>query len=157
MNFHTADTRASLPDHQIDQFQKLIYELYQCCQARMQRQSERFDLPDAELRCLRLFGQERYLTPKGIAIKMGVVKSRITKLIEGLESKGLVQRLKDPADSRIALLRLTAEGQAKLNQINNHLRAANTEVLARMTPTQREALLRHLDRLRTAMRTAAEA
>lgn len=121
----------------------------------MQRQSERFDLPDAELRCLRLFGQERYLTPKGIAHQMGVVKSRITKLIEGLVSKGLVQRFKDPADSRIALLRLTAEGQKKLKQINDHLWTANTEVLSRMTPTQREDLLRHLDTLRISMKAAA--
>jgi DNA-binding MarR family transcriptional regulator len=118
----------------------------------MQRQSERFDLPDAELRCLRLFGQERYLTPKGIAHQMGVVKSRITKLIEGLVNKGLVQRFKDPEDSRITLLRLTAKGQAKLKQINDHLRAANAEVLSRMTPTQREDLLRHLDTLRISMK-----
>jgi DNA-binding MarR family transcriptional regulator len=118
----------------------------------MQRQSEQFNLPDAELRCLRLFGQERYLTPKGIAHQMGVVKSRITKLIEGLVNKGLVQRFKDPEDSRITLLRLTAKGQAKLKQINDHLRAANAEVLSRMTPTQREDLLRHLDTLRISMK-----
>jgi DNA-binding MarR family transcriptional regulator len=83
---------------------------------------------------------------------MGVVKSRITKLIEGLVNKGLVQRFKDPEDSRITLLRLTAKGQAKLKQINDHLRAANAEVLSRMTPTQREDLLRHLDTLRISMK-----
>lgn len=83
---------------------------------------------------------------------MGVVKSRITKLIEGLVNKGLVQRFKDPEDSRITLLRLTAKGQAKLKQINDHLRATNAEVLSRMTPTQREDLLRHLDTLRISMK-----
>jgi DNA-binding MarR family transcriptional regulator len=85
---------------------------------------------------------------------MGVVKSRISKLIEGLVNKGLIRRFKDPADSRIALLQLTTEGQAKLKQINDHLRAANAEVLSQMAPTQREDLLRHLDILRLSMKTS---
>lgn len=117
----------------------------------MQRQSEQFDLPDAELRCLRLFGQERYLTPKGIAHQMGVVKSRITKLIEGLVGKGYIQRFKDPEDSRITLLRLTPRGQTQLDRINAHLKTTNSDVLSRMTAEQRESLLVHLETLRASM------
>jgi DNA-binding MarR family transcriptional regulator len=117
----------------------------------MQHQSEQFNLPEAELRCLRLFGQERYLTPKGIAGQMGVVKSRITKLIDGLITKGLIQRFKDPHDSRISLLRLTPAGQFKLDRINAHLKSTNRDVLARMTPEQRDTLLVHLEVLKASM------
>ena len=117
----------------------------------MQRQSEQFDLPDAELRCLRQFGRERYLTPKGLARQLGVVKSRITKIIDGLTVKQLVQRLKDPEDSRITLLSLTPQGQAKLDQINTNIASANKDVLARMTPEQRSTLLIHLEILRVSM------
>jgi DNA-binding MarR family transcriptional regulator len=145
---------ASIPDHQVEQFQSLVYQLYQCCQARIQRQSEQFDLPDAELRCLKLFGRERYLTPKGIALQMGVVKSRITKLIDGLARKGFIQRFKDPEDSRIRLLRLTPPGQTKLDRINAQLKAANIDVLARIAPEQRETLLAHLELLKTSMEAA---
>ncbi len=141
----------TITDHQIDQFQILIFKLYQCCQERMQRQAEQFDLPDAELRCLRLFGHERYLTPKGIAHRMGVVKSRITRLIEGLVKKGFIQRFKDPEDSRITLLRLTPQGQIQLDRINRHLKSANRNVLSRMSDEQREALLVHLEVLRSSM------
>jgi DNA-binding MarR family transcriptional regulator len=141
----------TISDHQVEQFQRLVYRLYQCCQARIQRQAEALDLPDAELRCLRLFGRERYLTPKGIAHQMGVVKSRVTKLIEGLVRKGFIQRFKDPADSRIRLLRLTPPGQAKLDRINAQLKAANIDVLTRIAPDQREALLTHLETLKTVM------
>ena len=58
----------------------------------MQYQCERFGLPDAEFRCLVLFGEERYLTAKGIAFKMNVVKSRVSKIVEGLLKKKLIQR-----------------------------------------------------------------
>ena len=73
----------------------------------MRYQSERFNLPDAEMRCLLLFGEEKYLTPKGIANKMNLVKSRISKLISGLNKKGLIQKIADPEDSRTTLLSLT--------------------------------------------------
>ena len=154
MNYKPAQPYQNLPDAQIDQFQHLIFKLYQCCQERMQRQSEQFDLPDAELRCLRLFGRERYLTPKGLARQMGVVKSRITKIIDGLAAKELVQRLKDPEDSRITLLSLTQQGQEKLDQINRTIASANMDVLARMTPEQRNTLLIHLEILRVSMEAA---
>ncbi len=147
----TGRNNDTISDHQIDQFQNLIFKLYQCCQDRIQRQSEQFDLPDAELRCLRLFGHERYLTPKGIAHRMGVVKSRITRLIEGLAKKGYILRFKDPEDSRITLLRLTPQGQTQLDRINGHLKTANRKVLSRMSEEQREALLVHLEVLRSSM------
>ena len=102
-------------------FQELIARLFQCCQERMQYQCERFQLPDAEFRCLGLFGEERYLTAKSIAHRMNVVKSRVSKIIDGLIKKKLIQRIKDPEDSRIQLLSLTAEGQKKINEINGFL------------------------------------
>ena len=151
MNYHEPHDQTSIPVNQTERFQHLIFELYQCCQQRMQHQSEQFNLPEAELRCLRLFGQERYLTPKGIAGQMGVVKSRITKLINGLITKGLIQRFKDPHDSRISLLRLTPTGQAKLDRINAFLKSTNRDVLARMTPEQRDTLLVHLEVLKASM------
>ena len=132
---------------QLEQFQNLVNKLYQCCQERMQYQSDRFDLPDAELRCLMLFGEERYLTPKGIAQKMNVVKSRITKIIDGLIRKGFIQRIKDPEDSRIHLLSLTSQGQRKFEEVKAFLNDVHRQVLTRITPEQRSTLLINLDLL----------
>lgn len=152
MNYIAGNSKASIPEGQVQRFQELIYKLYQCCQDRMQSQSERFELPDAELRCLRLFGQERYLTSKGISHQMGVVKSRVTKIIEGLVNKGFIQRLKDPEDSRITLLSLTAQGQKKLTLINQYVASVNLGILSLMTPEQRNTLLAHLEVLQVSMK-----
>ena len=89
------DNVLEVPDYQLNQFQELIMRLFQCCQERMQYQCERFGLPDAEFRCLMLFGTERYLTAKGLAHKMNVVKSRVSKIVDGLINKELIQRIKD--------------------------------------------------------------
>ncbi|MGD9350298.1 MAG: MarR family winged helix-turn-helix transcriptional regulator [Desulfobacterales bacterium] len=122
----------------------------------MQYQCERFELPDAELRCLMLFGEERYLTAKGIALKMNVVKSRVSKIVEGLLKKKLIQRTKDPEDSRVSLLSLTPEGYKKLNQINGFLEDVHHHVLVQITPDQRKAVLTNLDILKASMEAVKE-
>ena len=134
----------------------LITRLFQCCQERMQYQCERFNMPDAELRCLMLFGEERYLTPKGIAHKMNVVKSRITKIIDGLIKKDLVQRIKDPEDSRVSLLSLTPRGQGKLLEINRFLDDIHEQVLLQMPAEQRNSLLMNLELLKSSMEAVKE-
>lgn len=150
------DQERDIPPYQLDQFQELISKLFQCCQERIQYQSERFGLPDAELRCLKLFESERYLTAKGIAHRMNVVKSRVTKIIEGLVRKGFVQRVKDPEDSRVTLLSLTSMGQDKINAINEFLSEVHQEVLHRMVPDQRTLMLSNLEMLKTAMQSVKD-
>ena len=138
-------------DFQLDRFQKLIAKLFQCCQERMQYQCERFQLPDAEFRCLILFGDERYLTAKSIAQKMNVVKSRVSKIIDGLIKKNLIQCITDPEDSRVKLLSLTAEGQKKINEIKQFMEDVHGQVLSQMAPDQRKAMLTNLDILKASM------
>ena len=130
--------------------------LFQCCQERMQYQCERFGLPDAEFRCLMLFGKERYLTAKGIALKMNVVKSRVSKIVEGLIKKKLIQRIKDPEDSRISLLSLSTDGQEKVNNINRFLQDIHYQVLLQMAPDQRKTVLTNLDILKASMEAVKE-
>jgi DNA-binding MarR family transcriptional regulator len=156
MNDFGADIKPDVSEFQLEQFQVLISKLFQCCQERMQYQCERFQLPDAELRCLGLFGEERYLTAKGIAPKMNVVKSRVSKIIEGLIKKKLIQSIKDPEDSRVSLLSLTPYGQKKLNEINGFLKDLHGQVLSRMAQDQRQTMLTNLDILKASMEAVKE-
>ena len=112
--------------------------------------------PDAELRCLLLFGEEKYLTPKGIANKMNLVKSRISKLISGLNNKGFIQKIADPEDSRTTLLSLTAQGHKKLNEINIFLNETHQEVLRQMEPEQRLTMMTNLELLKASMESIKE-
>ena len=151
---YSNDTEVSA--YQLGKFQKLIAKLFQCCQERMQYQCDRFQLPDAEFRCLVLFGDERYLTAKSIAHKMNVVKSRVSKIIDGLIKKNLIQGIADPEDSRVKLLSLTSEGQKKLNEIKQFMQDVHGQVLSQMAPDQRKAMLTNLDILKASMEAVKE-
>jgi len=156
MNQLTPSPQPDISEYQLKQFQKLIAKLFQCCQERMQYQCERFGLPDAEFRCLALFGEERYLTAKGIAQKMNVVKSRVSKIVDGLIRKKFIQRIKDPEDSRVGLLSLTPEGQKKINNINEFMENMHYQVLLQMAPDQRMTMLTNLDILKASMEAVKE-
>ena len=156
MNLKDRTDKSRASENQILQFQLLITKLFQCCQERLQYQCERFELPDAELRCLSLFGEERYLTPKGLALKMNLVKSRISKIVAGLVQKKLIQRISDPEDSRVTLLSLTPEGQNKLNDINEFLNYMHLEVLQQMEPEQRKTMITNLELLKASMESVKE-
>ena len=156
MNYTDTENLAEIPEYQIEQFHNTITKLFQCCQERMQYQSEKFALPDAELRCLMLFSDERYLTGKGIARKMNVVKSRVTKIIEGLARKRLIQRLKDPEDSRVILISLTREGRDTVSKIKDFQDHIYQEVLGNMTQEQRKTMITNLELLKASMESAKE-
>jgi DNA-binding MarR family transcriptional regulator len=139
---------------QLRQFQTSMIRLLQCCHERMRYQSEKFGLPDAELRCLMLFEGERYLTSKSIAGRLSVVKSRVTKVIDGLVKRDLIQKVKDPEDSRVTLLSLTSKGQDKLSEIKEFNDWIHREVLMAMEPEQRKIMLTNLDILKASMESA---
>jgi DNA-binding MarR family transcriptional regulator len=145
-----------IPDRDVVEFRHLMEGVFQCCRERMQDQSERFDLPDAELRCLLQFDGERYLTAKTLAYRLNVAKSRVTKLVAALVRRGFLVSLPDPADSRVKLLSLTSEGGRLLNDISKFRFKMHLIVLEQFSPEQRGELLNSLSLLSRHMKTAKD-
>ncbi len=137
--------------YQTQKLHGLMSEVIECCEDRKSYESQRFDLLCAQIRCLMLFKGERYLTVKGIAQKLDVAKSRVTRIVDGLKGKGLVECIDDPKDGRIKLVNLTPTGLKKLEEIGTFRRNIYHEILARMGAEERRTLLSNLDLLRAAM------
>ena len=155
MNYTKTENR-NVTEYQLNEFQNLINILFQCCQDRLTYQSKEFDLPDAELRCLMFFKDEKYLTSKSISIKMNVGKSRITKIIAGLLKKDMIKRIKDPEDSRVSLISLTSSGKEKLDEIKQFQDNLHRVVLSQVNDQERKKLLTNLDLLKACMETGKE-
>jgi len=146
----------NITEYQLNEFHTLINMLFRCCQERLQYQSRKFDLPDAELRCLMLFQEEKYLTSKSICVKMDVGKSRITKIIAGLQGKGLIKRIKDPEDSRVSLISITPSGKKKMIGIKKFQNDLYRVILSQVDDEERKRLLTNLDLLKSCMETGKE-
>ena len=131
--------------------QDLIEEILQCCKAQTSYLSKKFDIPEAELRCLMLFGGERYITAKSIAQKLDVAKSRVTKITTGLIRKGLIQNFEDPKDARVKLIGLTQKGQKKSKEMSATITELHQLLLLELEPDQRKLVLSCLEVLRSSM------
>jgi len=157
MNERVEPENGELTHKQRHQFSQMLEKLYQCCTDRQVYVSEKFEIPQAELRCLLLFGQERYLTAKGIAARLGIARSRVTMLVNGLVEKGFISKVTDPADSRVVLLALTPAGQKAQRDVTAMMDTMRDEILNAIDPERRAALLQSLDTLKTAMERVSEA
>jgi DNA-binding MarR family transcriptional regulator len=137
--------------YQARRLQDLMSQVTGCCEDRKVYELQRFNLPYAEIRCLMLFKGERYLTVKGIAQRLDVAKSRVTRIVDGLLEKGLVERIDDPQDGRIKLVNLTSAGLKISEEIESFRRGIYDQILTHLDVRERRALLSNLESLRAAM------
>lgn len=156
MNEIATKINEELLRYQTQRLQDLITEMLHCCEERKLYQSQKFSLPHAELRCLMLFDGERYLTVKGMAQRLEVAKSRVTKIVNGLMEKGLVEQTDDPKDARIRLIRLTLAGLKKSEEIDVFEKEIHRKILLQLSPEERKNTLSYLEMFRSAMEAVKE-
>lgn len=75
-----------------------------------------------------------------LADSLGVKPSAMTAIVQRLVDKGLVERVDDPHDRRVRLLRATAEGAAFVDRIIGARRAARRTQLRHLDDSQLAAL-----------------
>lgn len=151
---HTMNEIALTDDlirYQTERLQNVIGEIIGCCEDRHLYEAQKFGVPFAEVKVLLLFQGERYLTVKGIAKRLDLAKSRVTKIIDGLIDKGLVERISDPKDARVKLMSLTLQGQKKSAMIDDFHKEIHSKILLQLQPDERKQLILQLDVLRSAM------
>jgi MarR family transcriptional regulator, transcriptional regulator for hemolysin len=73
-----------------------------------------------------------------LAEKLGLDRTTVTYLIDGLENENLLRRTPDPADRRVRHVNLTETGVRRLEQLAQTVNAVETEVLARLTAPEAE-------------------
>jgi DNA-binding MarR family transcriptional regulator len=156
MNELVGKVNEGLLHDQALQLQGIIGEIVRCCDDRKFFETEKFGIPYAELKCLLLFEGESNLTVKGIAQKLDVVKSRVTKIVNGLMKKGLVRQIDDPSDARIKLISLTPVGQKKAQEIDAFQRELHRQILLRLDADERKGIFSYLELLRSAMQAVKE-
>ena len=75
-----------------------------------------------------------------LAARLGVVPRQVTSLVDALEERGLVRRAPDTANRRVIRIELTERGSLALTALRRARRSAAEELLAPLTPGQRDEL-----------------
>ena len=102
-----------------------------------------------ELSVLLLLDSREPESQQQAANRLGVDRTTMVGLLDGLEGKGLLSRLPDPADRRRNVVVLTDAGRTALREARAASDRAERELLAGLSPTEarqlRDMLLRILN------------
>ena len=96
---------------------------------------------------LRLINEGRVATPGDAARMLGHNTGATTRLIDQLESQGLLERRRGAGDRRQVSLALTPEGQSVAKAWEGEMVGFFDELLAEFTPAEAETLIDLMSRL----------
>ncbi len=91
--------------------------------------------------------EEPVRTQAAFAESIGADKTRIISVLDGLQEAGLISRAPDPADRRVHLLSLTADGRRLRAAAQAGIQRQEDRLLARLPPGDRASFLRALQAL----------
>ncbi|GAA2117233.1 MarR family winged helix-turn-helix transcriptional regulator [Actinomadura alba] len=122
--------------------------------------AERMGVVASDFHCLHALNRGGPATAAALADRVGLTPGSLSRMIDRLESAGLVKRRPDPHDRRKTLIEATAEGLARISDYYAGLNARTRDVLADFTDDQLDSVLHfvqaahagtqnEVDRLRT--------
>jgi DNA-binding MarR family transcriptional regulator len=125
----------------------LLSQLGALASARFAERTRDVGLTPSDAGVLRLVGRTPGLSQRSLADRLGAVPSRVVPLIDSLEARGLVARVRSKSDRRNYELRLTAEGRKMLVALRGIAEQHEAELLAPLTSEQSAQLGNLLARL----------
>ena len=114
----------------------LLSQLGALASARFAEHTRELGLTPSDAGVLRLLGRTPGLSQRSLADRLGAVPSRVVPLIDSLEARGLVARVRSSTDRRNYELRLTAEGTKVLGALRGIAERHEAEILAPLTSEQ---------------------
>ena len=95
-----------------------------------------------------LVGRGGRAVPSELARGLGCSRARITRIIDGLEERGLVDRSVDPADRRRVVVRVTEEGRRAASRGAGNAVSELADALSRLGERDASELARIIGRAR---------
>lgn len=91
--------------------------------------------------------EEGGITTSGLAERMQVKSSAISRTLKGLEEKGLIERTVNKADRRNTYVELTEQGKLVLAECKNTMDELAKAIFSQMKPEDIKQMIGYLDEL----------
>ena len=127
----------------------LIAQVGSHSQSSFGKQVDAFGLRLAHVGVLKAIFQAAGVTQRQLGDALGMFPSNLVRLIDELEEKGLVRRVKSAEDRRSYTLQLTKKGQGVVLELITLTRAHEDRICASLAPAKRQELTRLLQKIAT--------
>ena len=141
------DATVELPD--VLQFMQLLWAVVHGVERRSKRMSSEIGITGPQRLVLRVAGLFPGLSAGDLATILHVHPSTLTGVLQRLVEQRLLVRLDDPRDRRKAVLKLTGRGRRVNAKRHGTVESAVAEALQAVSPRDRAATTRVLERLAT--------
>lgn len=108
----------------------------------------RWDVTPSQSRALRVLTRHGAMRLSELSEQLRIAPRSTTEVVDGLETKGLIERRPDPQDRRAKLVALTGHGNDVVKQIHSASGTEAERVFDRLSQTDRDHLARILRKLR---------
>jgi DNA-binding MarR family transcriptional regulator len=94
------------------------------------------DMSTPQFKAMLLISEEREVRMRELARRLGGSFSNATVLVDRLVDRGFVERLAEPKDRRVVLVRATGEGRHLIEQLVTSWRTLSTPLLEALAPEE---------------------
>lgn len=106
---------------------------------------------------LHYVGHNDPMTQTQLAELMHLGRPAVGDLIDQLEEKKLVERINEPSDRRIRVIRISARGQVQLKKVDALAKELGAKLRHGISKDERRAFMAHLEQLRVNLNAIAQA
>jgi DNA-binding MarR family transcriptional regulator len=139
-----AESTAKVPSDVLGRFGQLGRELSTVTVLFHSRIAEQMGLSGTDHKCLELvLGAKESLTAGQIAQLSGLSTGAVTGVIDRLERRGFVRRVRDPHDRRKVLVEIADFEESEYRHLFQGMLELTEEVLAKFTPEEWDVLERY--------------
>lgn len=96
--------------------------------------------------------RQENLSLNDLSKSLGLDNSTLSRHIQGLVNRGLVQRIQSPSDRRYVMITLTEQGKRYEKQISNQMEEYLQEIISHIPQEKRGQVLESIDLLLEAMK-----
>lgn len=134
-----------------DELEHLLRDVGRSFFGLMHDATERFQLPPGAKPVIHSILTEPGVTVSEISRKAGVSKSHVSKIVEALSGKGLLEKRPDPSDQRLTRIYLTKQAEDNFRAIRDERRRRLSEVAAGMPPGKLDEVIEGLRTLKDSL------
>jgi len=137
-------------DSQPDPIREIVYLIRKLMQAGAiysKELNKKYNVSAPQLATLRVLLHDGAMPPSQIAKQIMVNSSTLTGVIDRLEKKGLVSRLRNDPDRRIIRVELTEAGRTLAENAPPPIQVKIVKGMRRLEQTEREKIIQSLTRL----------
>jgi DNA-binding MarR family transcriptional regulator len=135
---------------------EITTSLFANCNEKESRHAAKYGLSAVEFRCIRKLFEKGQLTVNHMAQELSLTSSRVTRIIDGLVEKKLVNRVSGENDRRVFNLSLTLKGERLAqDSIKDHINI-HEEIIKNIPEKYRQSMIEILKKLNEAVKNWLE-